>query len=114
MAGNVDDWKELLSPDARATMAELLNRAKMHKGAYMNADDIKIAQIWSALIELSKKMDEIQKIQIKLEEPFKAIVEVGEKEKRRAIENIIRGIVRPTDENTEEASQDLVDSLMKF
>ncbi len=114
MVANVDDWKELLSPEARATLAELLNSTKCHKGAYMNSDDVKIAQLWSALIELSKKMDDIQKVQVKLEEPFKAIVEVGEKEKRKAIEGIIRGIVRPTDENTEEAAQDLVDSLMNF
>jgi len=114
MVNKVDDWKELLAPEARSTLAKILNSTKRHKGAYINADDVKIAQLWSALIELSNKMDEIQKIQVRLEEPFKAIVEVGEKEKRKAIESIVRGIVRPTDENTEDAAQDLVDSLMKF
>ena len=109
-----DDWKDFLSPDAKTTLAEILNSTRKHKGAYMQSDDVKVAQLWSAIIEMNKKLEEMQKIQIKLEEPFKAIVEVGDKEKRRAIADIVRGIVRPTNEGTEEATQDLVESLMRF
>jgi len=109
-----EDWKDFLGPDARAALAEVLNSTRKHKGAYMHSDDVKVAQLWSAIIEMNKKIDNIQKVQVRLEEPFKAIVEVGDKEKRRAIEDIVRGIVRPTSEGTEDATQDLVDSLMRF
>jgi hypothetical protein len=50
----------------------------------------------------------------KLEEPFKAIVAVGEAEKKRTIERVIAEIIKPTDEATQEATRKLVESLMKF
>lgn len=115
MAGKeAEDWKDFLSPEDQKILADLLNMGRRHKAAYTQADDVKTAQLWCALVELKKRLDEMQKIQLKLEEPFRAIVEVGEKEKRKAIERIIREIVRPTEEGTEEATQQLVDSLMKF
>ncbi len=111
---NKEDWKNFLGPEARNMLANILNKTKRHKGAYIQSEDVKIAQLWCALVEMQKKMDKMQKIQVKLEKPFQSIVEVGEKKKRKAIEDIIRGIVRPTDDDTEEATQDLVESLMKF
>jgi hypothetical protein len=56
----------------------------------------------------------MQKLQLKTEEPFRAIVEMGDAEKRKAIERVIRGMVRPEDESAEDATHKLVDSLMKF
>lgn len=109
-----EDWKEYLSPEAQSMLADILNQAKRHKGAYIQSDDVKTAQLWCAIVELSKKIDEIQKVQAKVEEPFKAIVELGDNEKQKAIEKVLREIVRPTDEGSEEATKKLVDSLMKF
>lgn len=109
-----EDWKDYLTPEARAILADTLNSVKRHKSAYMQAEDVKIAQLWCALVELRKKLDEMQKHQLKVEEPFRAIVEVGNIEKRKTIERIIREIVRPTEESSEEATKNLVESLMKF
>lgn len=109
-----EDWKDFLAPEAQGTLSEILNTAKRHKGAYIQSDDVKIAQLWCAIIELKKQLDSVQKVQTKLEEPFKAIVEVGETEKKKAIEQILREMVRPTDEATEHATNRLVESLMKF
>jgi hypothetical protein len=108
------DWKDFLGPEDQRVLSEILNMGRRHKGAYVQADDVKIAQLWCAMVEMKKKLDELQKVQVKLEEPFRAIVEIGEKEKRKSIEKIMREIVRPTDESTEEATQELVNSLMKF
>ncbi len=108
-----EDWKEFLSEDARRELQEILEMARRHRPAYSQADDVRIAQIWSALIELRKEIKEIREITEKVAAPFKAIVEVGEKEKRRAIERIVTEIIRPTTEQ-KESVQKLIDSLMKF
>lgn len=108
------DWKDFLTPEAQSVLAELLTSTKRHKGAYMQAEDVKIAQLWCALVELKKRLDDMETVQTQIEEPFRAIVEVGEAEKRKAIERIIREMVRPTDDSSEQATKKLVDSLMKF
>jgi hypothetical protein len=109
-----EDWKEYLQPEDQQVLAEILNTTKRHKGAYCQAEDVKVAQLWCALVEMKKKLDELTKNQKILEEPFRAIVEVGEAEKRKAIERMLREIVRPTDESSEQATKKLVESLMKF
>jgi acyl-CoA reductase-like NAD-dependent aldehyde dehydrogenase len=108
------DWKELLAKDAQQILAELLERAKDHKGAYMQAEDVKVAQLWSALVEIKKDIDSLKQVIETLSTPFKAIVEVGEAEKKKAIERIIRDIVKPAAPEEEEATKKLVESLMKF
>ncbi len=112
--GEEKDWKEFLSDDARQSLEDLLTRARKHRGAYSKSDDVKLSQIWSVLIELKRDVDEIKKTLGKLEEPWKAIVSVGDAEKKRAIERMVSEIVRPTSEDTQEANKKLVESLMKF
>ena len=113
MAEN-EDWKEFLVPEAQKTLADLLNAAKRHKGAYMQAEDVKVAQLWAALVEMKSQLDCMQVSQAKAEEPFRAIVEMGDAEKRKAIERVIRDMIRPESEPAEEATQKLVNSLMNF
>jgi hypothetical protein len=108
------DWKDSLNSEDQAILSDILCSARKHKCAYMQAEDVKVAQLWCALVEMKKKLDGIQDVQTKIEEPFKAIVEVGEAEKRKAIERIIREMVRPTGDSSEQATSRLVDSLMKF
>lgn len=112
--GDERDWKELLAPENQRTLAEMFETAKRHKSAYMQAEDVKVAQLWCALVEMQKTLDEIKQTVEKVTGPFKAIVAVGEAEKRRAIERVVREIVKPTEEATEEATKKLVESLMKF
>lgn len=109
-----EDWKELLSEEAKQTLSNIFESTKKHRGAYLNADDVKIAQIWCSILELKKDVDEVKKMLGKLEEPFRAIVSVGEAEKKRTIERVVAEIIRPTDETTQEATRKLVESLMKF
>ncbi len=108
------DWKDCLPPEIQSILADLLSSTKRYKCAYMNSEDVKVAQLWCALVEIKKKLDEVCTTQAVIQEPFKAIVEVGEAEKRKAIERIVREMVRPTDESAEHATKKLVDSLMKF
>jgi hypothetical protein len=109
-----EDWKDNLQPEDQKIMMELLDVAKRHKCAYCGAEDVKVSQLWCALIEMQKQINELKKQQMIASEPFKAIVEVGNTEKRKAIDRMIREILRPTGEETDEATKRLVDSLMKF
>lgn len=109
-----NDWKDYLSRDSQAVLAELLDSARDHKGAYMQADDVKVAQLWAALIEMKKEMDAMKVAIEQSASPWKAIVEVGELEKKRAIERVVRDIIKPTEPEQEEATRKLVDSLMQF
>ena len=109
-----EDWKAFLSEDAKKILAELLERTKKHRPAYMQAEDVKVAQLWSALVELAKEIRDFKEVIERIQEPFKAIVAIGEAEKRKAIERLIVEIVKPEEEAEKEATQKLVDSLMKF
>ena len=109
-----EDWKEFLSEDAQKTLSELFDMTKKHKGAYMHAEDVKIAQLWCALVELRKQNAELIELVKRLEEPFRAIVSIGEAEKKKTIEKLMEEIVKPETEEEKEATQKLVESLMKF
>lgn len=107
------DWKEVLSEETRQILAEVFDSTKKHRGAYMQAEDVKVAQLWCALAEIAKELKETKEMAENLAGPFKAIVEIGEAEKRRAIERVVRDIVKP-EPGQEEATKKLVESLMKF
>lgn len=112
--GKKEDWKDFLNEDAKEVLAEILENIKKHRCAYSCADDVKVAQLWTAIIEIKKELEETNKMLRKVEAPFRAIIEVGEKEKVKTIEKMISEIIKPTDEETQEATKKLVESLMKF
>jgi len=107
------DWKELLSEDAKQILAELFDSTKKHRGAFMQAEDVKAAQLWCALAEVVKELKQTKEMAEKLSEPFRAIVEMGEAEKKKAIEKVVWDIIKP-EPGQEEATKKLVESLMKF
>jgi hypothetical protein len=107
------DWKNHLNDDAKETLSMILDKAKKHQGAYMQADDVKIAQVWAAIVEMKQEVDEMKVLLEKLAAPFKAIVEAGEAAKRKAVEDMVRQMIKPSPEQ-EAATQKLVDSLMQF
>ena len=108
------DWKDLLSPEAQQLLAEMFDSAKRHKGAYMQSDDVKVAQLWCALVEIKKELDDVKCQLEKVSAPFEAIVTIGDAEKKRAIQRLISDIIKPTEEEAGEATKRLVESLMKF
>ncbi|MBI4009809.1 MAG: hypothetical protein HY361_01255 [Candidatus Aenigmarchaeota archaeon] len=109
-----EDWKEFLIPEAKQTLSNLIDSVKRHRGAYSHADDVKIAQLWSALIEIKNELDGVKQTLGKLEDPWRAIVELGDVEKRKTVEKLVEELIKPVDEDTKEATKKLVDSLMKF
>jgi len=108
------NWKEFLNEDAKNILANIFETTKKHRCAYMQAEDVKHAQLWCALIELKKDVAGMTELLSKIEAPFKAIVAIGEAEKRKAIEKFVTEIVRPEEDEEKKATQKLVESLMKF
>ncbi|MBI1978548.1 MAG: hypothetical protein HYS62_00625 [Candidatus Aenigmarchaeota archaeon] len=109
-----EDWKNNLDDESKQLLSEVLDSTKKHRYAYNSADDVKIAQLWTALVELKKELNRTNELLGKLQEPWKAIVSVGEEEKRKTVEKLVQDIIKPVDETTQEATQKLVESLMKF
>jgi len=107
------DWKECLGEDAQQILADLFDKTRKYKCAYCQAEDVKVAQLWCALIEVVRELNATKDAASKLAEPFKAIVEMGEIEKRKTVERLVRDMIKPEPDH-EEATQRLVDSLMKF
>lgn len=109
-----EDWKEFLIPDAKQTLSSMIDAIKKHRGAYTQAEDVKIAQLWVALIEMKNELDQVKSNLGRLEEPWKSIVAVGEAEKKKTVEKLVEELIKPVDEDTKEATKKLVDSLMRF
>jgi len=109
-----EDWKDFLASDAQQQLAELFENTKKHKGAYLQSGDVKIAQLWCALVEMKKEIEELKSAIEKVSAPFRAIAVVGDMEKKKAIQKLVSEIIRPTEEETTEATKRLVESLMKF
>ena len=108
------DWKEFLSEDSKQVLSEIFEAAKKHRCAYMQASDVKNAQLWSAIIELKKEISGMNELLKKIESPFRAIIAIGEAEKKKAIEKFVSEIIRPEADEEKVATQKLVESLMRF
>jgi len=109
-----EDWKNNLDDESKHVLSVLLDSTKKHRHAYNSADDVKISQLWTAIVELKKELNKTNELLGNLQEPWKAIVAVGEEEKRKTVEKLVQEIIKPVDETTQEATQKLVESLMKF
>jgi len=81
----VNDWKQLLNVDDEERLNEVLRRVSRHRGAYKNSDEIKIAQLWCAVLELAKQNFILQKRVNLIDDVFMAIYE---KHKKRELEEI--------------------------
>ncbi|MBI2075626.1 MAG: hypothetical protein HYT72_00065 [Candidatus Aenigmarchaeota archaeon] len=80
------DWKQYLTADDEKRMNEVLNKIAKHKGAYRSADDIKISQLWCAVLELAKENAALQKRVQSLEDLLEGMFEKVRKQERERIE----------------------------
>lgn len=49
------NWKGLLTPEDEQRLNGILEQIKKHRAAYLSADDVKMAQLWCALLEAKKE-----------------------------------------------------------
>jgi hypothetical protein len=73
--GSDSDWKEFLTPSDEEKMNEILNRLKKYRGAYKNSSDMKTAQLWAAILELTKTQENVNKRLSEIEDVFETAFE---------------------------------------
>lgn len=107
------DWTHFLSPEAMGTLRNILEDAYKHREAYFKAEDIKNAQLWSALIELQREIEGLRQKVDTLAPKSAPSVRFGTADDSVVL-NKIKAIMQPKVEETKEATDALVNSLMKF
>jgi len=112
--GEEKDWKELMSEDAQVELADLIEKAKKHRAAYMQADDVKVAQVWAALTEVSQQLKAVEGRLARVELILKAFAEVGEIAKRETLRERMNDMFKPKTSTEREQVEKIVDSLMEF
>jgi len=76
-----DDWKRSLSAEDEARLNDILRRTAKHRPAYRSAHDVRIAQLWAAILEIDRDNTELKKKLRKVENIFDVIVKAVEEEK---------------------------------
>ena len=112
--GEEKDWKEFLCGNAQVELAELIERAKQHKCAYTQADDVKVAQLWCALVEVSRQLKSLEERVEKSEVALKGIAEMGEIAKRQALRDKVSELLSAKTKEEKEQVEKIVDVLMEF
>ena len=112
--GKEKDWKEYLYEDTQVEIADLLERAKKHRAAYMQADDVKVAQLWCALAEVLKQVKNVESRLDKMETAIKALVGMGEVAKKELLREKLRDMFKPKTGEEKEQVDKIVDTLMEF
>ena len=112
--GDEKDWKEFLCGNAQVELAELIERAKQHKCAYGQADDVKVAQVWCALVEVSRQVKAIEERLDRSEVAFKGIAEMGEIAKRQALRDKVSELLKAKNKEEKDQVEKIVDVLMEF
>ena len=98
---NKKSWMDYLNEEDRLILLDLINSTKKYRYAYSQAENPKIAQLWTALIELKKQMNEFTVKPTKT----RKTVDMG---------RMVKDILKPVDDTSDEATRKLVESLMKF
>ncbi len=85
------NWKEYLSPRDEERLNMILNQVAKHRGAYKNSDEIKLSQIWCAILETKKEnallYKKVRRFEMMLEAALQRISD-EEKEKKDIIEDL--------------------------
>ncbi|MBS3056414.1 MAG: hypothetical protein J4473_03195 [Candidatus Aenigmarchaeota archaeon] len=77
------DWKTLLTPKDEKRMNDIIKNLEGYKTAFRSAEDVKIAQLWCAVLELKKENAALYSKTKKLEGFFNAIIEKYIEDKKK-------------------------------
>jgi len=107
------DWTHYLSSDAVGLLREVLESAYKHRSAYFKAKDIKMAQVWSAILELQRQIDQINEKIDKLTPKEMKVYRTHLADDSHVI-NKLNEVMTPSAQDTKGATDALVNSLMRF
>ena len=112
--GEEKDWKEFLCGNAQVELAELIERANQHKCAYTQADDVKVAQLWCAMTEVTRQMKKMEERVDRSEVALKSIAEMGEIAKRQSLRDKVGDLLKAKNKDEKGQVERIVDVLMEF
>ena len=69
------DWKQFLAPEDEEKLNQLLKIVGKYRSAYRTADDVKVAQLWAALLDLKKENDRLNARLADIEDVMQAVYE---------------------------------------
>lgn len=108
------DWTHFLSSDSVKLLRSILEKAYKHRTAYYKADDIKSAQIWSAMLEMQREIDDLRDEVNRLRPKGQQFVGRQGEEKDSTVTERILESVEPRGTDSRDATNALVESLMRF
>jgi len=76
------DWKQYLTAEDEERLNDILKKASKYRGAYKNADEIKIAQLWCTILDLRKENAFLQRKIARLEDLLEGMFSKIRKEER--------------------------------
>lgn len=107
------DWTHFLTPEATGLLRSVLEAAYRHRQAYFKADDVKNAQLWSAMMEMQREINELKARIDKMTPREQQSFRLGIGGDGTVLEKI-KSVAKPTVEDTKEATNALIESLMRF
>ena len=82
------NWKKYLNVDDEAMLNKLIEDVAKYRAAYKNAEEVKIAQLWCALLEMEKRMQRLDARLRRIEFIFDAIAKRMEEEKDTLLKSL--------------------------
>jgi len=82
------NWRLYLSLEDEAVLNEILRLAAKHRGAYKNANETAIAQVWCALIEIQKEIKGLDERLKRLERILGGIASRVEEEREKLLKSL--------------------------
>jgi hypothetical protein len=87
----VDDWKQYLPPEDEVRLNEIIRNVSKHRNAYRASKDIKIAQLWCAMLELRKENQAMYKKMKKIQfviDGFSEVLKKADAEDKAILESL--------------------------
>lgn len=84
------DWKENLSSEAEQELNLLLEATRKHRCAYKASENVQVAQVWCALIEMMRMMDKLDKRVAYIERIMDKMFKGHEEEKDALLKGLLR------------------------
>ncbi len=82
------NWRMYLSLEDEATLNEILRLTAKHRGAYKNANETAVAQLWCALIEIQKEIKGLDERLKRLERILGGIVSRAQEEREKLLKSL--------------------------
>src|SRR3989304_6069455 len=102
-----DDWKKSLTSKDEKKLNEIIIKTEKYNTAYLKSNNVKIAQLWTAILEMEKEKEHIERRVRRMEYIFSGMTE-------RLKEEIIREDVKNIEAKKERDLENLIRSLEKF